>query len=60
MYKDNGTKPHSEDQLRLCYLPEVNTPLRKAGENMQGSLNHPVSFYVDHSVIQQVPSALGL
>lgn len=42
MCKDNGTKPHSEDQLRLCYLPKVNIPLRKAGVNVQGSLSYPV------------------
>ena len=40
IYKNNGTKPHSEDQLRLCYLPGDNTPLRKAAAHSQEFLNY--------------------
>lgn len=61
-YKDKGTKPHSEDPLWLRYLPEVNIPLKKAGVSVQEFLNYPVlwSFYINHSVVQQGPSALRL
>lgn len=33
--KDNGSKPHSEDQLKLRYLPEVNISLKTTGVNVK-------------------------
>lgn len=35
IHKDNGTKPHSEDQLKLRYLPGVNISLKTTGVNVK-------------------------
>lgn len=45
IYKNNGTKSHSEDQFRLCHPPEVNTPFKKAGVHVQEFSFHVPEFF---------------